>query len=704
MPAFEGRRENRRMKLLWTEGNYRRIFLDMHIDDWNGEFLSKVDPRSIVNLLKDAGAQQIVVKCRTHTGLAHYPTKIGRMHRGLSGRDYVKEMIECCHEAGIAVMAYFSQIFDNYAYETHPEWRAVNGLGYTSREIEDYDNPNQFRKGRYGICCPNNVEYRSYVRDCLTEITANYQFESIFLDMPYWPEVCYCQECRAKYKAYSGRDIPRVVNWGDPEFRKWQALREEWIAEFAAASTAAVKAVRPGVTVEHNMSVATSPWYTAATELIAGSCDYTGGDLFGGYLEQTFICKYYKNLSKSLPFVYITSRCDPDLLHHTTTKSEDELLLHGITALVHNGAFSICDGANPDGTICEDVYTGVIRHVFDRTRDYEKYMSGDMITDVSIWFPEHAKFDLKDNGRPVYADPVTCGAAGGHDYLTNLLQMTRILRDENIPFDVVPGKKLKSGLDNSTLTISGAAFIPDGEMDAIEKFIRGGGRLYISGHIGHPRLLEMLEAGYEGETEHNVTYMSPTESGKRFFSDFSGTLPMAVHGKQVKLALKGDYELLATITLPYTMTGKREFSAIHSDPPGIRTEYPAAVLKNIGKGKILWTAAPIENSRPYMSRKAVGKMIRELAGNLSFTSDAPACVEVLGWKKGGKHYFAAVNQQETAPVAPMYNIEVILPETVRSAHVLESGEVLRVDRTETGSVIYLPRVDIFLMFEVEMQV
>ena len=36
---------------MWYEGNYRRIFLDMHIDDWNEEFLSKVDGLRLLKIL-----------------------------------------------------------------------------------------------------------------------------------------------------------------------------------------------------------------------------------------------------------------------------------------------------------------------------------------------------------------------------------------------------------------------------------------------------------------------------------------------------------------------------------------------------------------------------------------------------------------------------------------------------------------------------
>lgn len=683
---------------MWLEGNFRRIFLDMHIEDWNEDFLSKVDPEALVELLADAGAQQIVVKCRTHTGLAHYPTKIGRMHRGLKGRDYVREMIDLCHARGIAVMAYFSQIFDNWAYEAHPEWRGINGEGRTSREYEEYDSPIMFRKGRYGILCPNNEDYRAYVKACLTEMTEQYQFETIFLDMPFWTENCYCPSCRKKYFDATGKDLPRIIDWKDPAFRHWQELREEWMGEFARFSSACVKAVRPEVTIEHNMCSITSPWQSATTDLVAEASDYVGGDLYGGYLQQTFICKYFRNLSKALPFVYITSRCDPGLSYHTTTKSEEELLLHGITALVHNGALSICDGANPDGTLTPRVYTGVVKKAFARSAPYEKYAGGEMHSNVAIWFASRSKYDMSENGNPVC--PETFNLRQKNEYIQNPISMAKILREENVPFNVVPSKKLDA-LHDKLLVVSGVVNIRDEEMEAIEAFVQEGGALYLSGYIGHPRLLELLEAEYGGETEHRVTYMNPTEAGKRFFTDFDAQSPMAVQEAQQILRFTGDYELLARLTLPYTMTGRKEFSAIHSDPPGIHTDMPAAVLKQVGKGQILWVAAPIENARPLMSRHVVGRMVRALCGELVFSSNAPAFVEIVSWTKGGKQYFAVINQQETAPIAPMPGIEVTVPRPVARATMAETGESLPV-REENGKwIISLPVLDVFHIFSIE---
>ena len=116
---------------MWIEGNYRRNLMDMHIDDWNEEFLSKINPLEYAEALADAHVQCAMVKAKPHTGLCYWPCDIGRMHRGLKGRDFFGEMVKLCHERGIAVIAYYSQIFDNWAYDNHPDWRLICPDGRT---------------------------------------------------------------------------------------------------------------------------------------------------------------------------------------------------------------------------------------------------------------------------------------------------------------------------------------------------------------------------------------------------------------------------------------------------------------------------------------------------------------------------------------------------------------------------------------------
>ncbi|MCM1049611.1 MAG: alpha-L-fucosidase [Clostridiales bacterium] len=680
---------------MWIEGNYRRNLMDMHIDDWNPKFLSRLNVDEYVDALKDAGIQAAMVKGRSHTGLAYYPTKIGRMHKGLKGFDFFGTMVEKCHENGIAVVAYFSQIFDNWAYENHPEWRLVTGDG---KGLQEYRGTSDFKSGRYGIMCPNNEEYREYVKACLTEMNELYDFEGMFLDMTFFPEVCYCPSCRKKYKVETGKELPRIIDWNSQEWLDYVYKRDEWLAEYARFATACVKKIKPHVTIEHQFSRITGPWIDGSSELLLDAIDCASGDYYGGFLQQTFINKYYKNVSPYLPFVYHTSRCDPALEYHTTTKTQEELLLHIITALVHNGAFLLVDAINPDGSIVPDVYHNIMKKVYEITSQYEQYVNGCLYHDAAIWFASHAKYDPNETRHDVmdkvfwpkfYTESPVCAAA--------------ILRENNIPFEVIGTKNIRSERAK-VLILSHVANIRDEEMDEIEAYLNAGGNLLISGHIGNKRLEKLLGVRVIGRTEHNFTYMSPTNAGADLFAGFSHLAPLTIdmHQTEVEIVDNENLTVLATMTLPYTMTGTSEFAAIHSNPPGVYTDSPCALLKETQNSKIIWISAPIEMSKPYMSRQVYMRMVDYLRGEASFTSNAPKFVEVLEWNKNGVDYFAVINEQEESPIAPMYDITIevkgcadkkayLLPQKTELPSEIINGNTLK---------IHLPKLEVFHILQI----
>jgi hypothetical protein len=204
-----------------------------------------------------------------------------------------------------------------------------------------------------------------------------------------------------------------------------------------------------------------------------------------------------------------------------------------------------------------------------------------------------------------------------------------------------------------------------------------------------------------GLTEHDFTYMSPTEEGKQFFTGFSTLAPLTIPMKQyiVKVVEDSNCTILATQTLPYTMPDTDQFAAIHSNPPGIYTDQPAVILKSVGKGKIIWTAAPIEITKPYMSRQVVRNMISYLSGELKFISNAPKFVEVLMWNKEGKDYFAVINQQEESPIAPMYDITIDIKGIDKKVRLAADHTELKTETVGDSTRIYLPKLKVFLMIE-----
>lgn len=680
---------------MWIEGNYRRNLMDMHIDDWNPDFLAKINVDEYVDALVDAGVQAAMVKGKPHTGLCYYPTKVGRMHKGLRGYDFLGEMVKKCHENNIAVIAYFTQIFDNWAYEEHPEWRLITAEG---RNMREYRGEPNFKTGRYGIVCPNNQGYRNYVKECLTEMNTMYDFEGMFLDMTFWPEVCYCPSCRERYKNETGKEIPRIIDWNNSDWKEFASKREEWMTDYANFATQCVKKIKPNVTIEHQFSRITGSWVDGSTEQLTTAVDYAGGDYYGGFLQQTFINKYYKNVSPNLPFIYHTSRCDPELVFHTTTKTKEELLLHVITALVHNGAFLLVDAINPDGSIVPEVYHHMMKEIYGETGQYEKYVNGNLYHDASIWFATHAKYDPHDNNVEIMDKTFE-----PKFYLEAPVAAASVLRENNIPFEVIGSKNIASD-SAKVMILSHVASITDNEMDAIEAFLSKGGNLYISGPIGNKRLSDLLGVKVVGRTAHNFTYMSPTEAGAELFEGFTALTPFTVAMNQVEIEIidGNGLTVLANQTLPYTMTNTYEFAAIHSNPPGVYTQKPCAIMKKIKNSKIVWMAAPIEMSKPYMSRQVFKRIIQSLSGASLFTSNAPKFVEVLSWEKENKTYFGVINEQEESPIAPMYDIVIDAKKVNAKAYLLPTKTELKTEMIDEETTrIHLPKLEVFQMIILE---
>src|SRR5207247_9082730 len=115
-------------------------------------------------------------------------------------------MVALLHERGSAVWAYYSAIFNNWAYNAHPEWRLVasapGGLWGVGT--------------RYGECCPANPEYVGFMLAQAEELSRAYAFDAFFFDMVFWPDVCVCESCRRRCREETGADIPSGVDWRDP--------------------------------------------------------------------------------------------------------------------------------------------------------------------------------------------------------------------------------------------------------------------------------------------------------------------------------------------------------------------------------------------------------------------------------------------------------------------------------------------------------
>ena len=137
-------------------GTYRRSLLDMHIPDWDSQFLSKYDPVALAKQYKNANVDGVLLYCKSHMGLNYWPAPVGGVHPAAKNRDLVGELVVELNKLNIRPAAYHSVMYDNWAAENHPDWRIQSASTLTG-------DKNRIALGaRYATCCPNNPNYLEY--------------------------------------------------------------------------------------------------------------------------------------------------------------------------------------------------------------------------------------------------------------------------------------------------------------------------------------------------------------------------------------------------------------------------------------------------------------------------------------------------------------------------------------------------------------
>ncbi|MHB1483876.1 MAG: alpha-L-fucosidase [Saccharofermentanales bacterium] len=672
----------------WYEKSYRRNLVDMHIEDWNDEFLSKFDPRDYYENLRRAGIKSPMLYIQSHVGYCYWPAKSGHMHNAFRGREHaMRDLFDMCHDGGMDVVAYYSLIYNNWAYENHPEWRMLTLSGRGSRD----------NGGRYGLCCPNNQEYRNFVTNQIDDFSEYFDFEGIFLDMTFWPLLCcYCDSCKSRWEKEIGGEMPVNVDWNDPQWLVFVKKREEWLGEFAWMATDRVKMNKPGCSVEHQNSTVLHNWMFGVNLPIIEASDYAGGDFYGGIEQQSLACKLYYTLTKNQPFEYMTSRCYPALYEHTTTKPEDMLYQSVMMTYAHHGAALIIDAIDPAGTMDKRVYE-TIGSIFESSARYEPFLEGFPKADVGIYFSMSGKMNPAQAVVP--ADSGDAGA-GGIPHLDAVLGASNSLRKHHIPYWIVGNNRLDM-LDNlKVLVVPDSPFMDEKDIARIKEFVLAGGKLYFSRYSAPSLAEEIFGLTYDGLTEESVTYFSPTATGHYLMPQFTENYPMTVMTTQARLSgeIQNGTQVLATMTLPYA-DGSR-FSSIHSNPPGNKTMMPSLLRANYGKGTVIWSAAPFEGAVRVQHSDVFADLILDLNGPFSSTIDAPEYIEhiVFNVLEKNRILVSLVNIQDQFRFYETQNIYVKIKTNKAPVSIYEIPDRNILQYTFTGEEVIIP-VDSFHIFK-----
>ncbi len=679
----------------WYEHAYRRAVIDMHIPDWDDAFLSEFDPDEYVEMLRVSRAQSIVCYCQSHVGLFNFPTQVGRQHRAWKGRNVLGEVIDKCHANGIAVQLYTSLIFDRWAGDEHPEWRMrtwddkIHGLG-----------------DRHAVLCINSP-YREYVRSFVTEICANFDFEGIRFDMTFWPWLCFCPHCTQRFADEVGGEIPRTIDWLDPQWVAFQRSRERWLLEFAALATGTVRQHKPRATVEHQSSTYSLNWMFGVTAPLAQQNDFLQGDFYGDQLQGSFVRKLLGRLSPNQPFGYETS-FSVSLQNHTAMKSEALLEAKASAAIADSAAFIFIDAIDPIGTINRRAHQRMGK-IFDRLMPFYEHLGGERIGDIAIFFSPESKFDMAGNGTHVRS-PNT------HDAHTeSSMQAAARLISHQLPLGVVTKESLSHLSDLKVLILSNVNMMDQEECAAIRQWVRNGGKLLATGGSslvdkqGRQQDNFMLADVFgvslvKADWSPRRHYISPTASGQQFFAEYDAKYPAFCEGYGFEVRAHEGVEVLATTTLPWPRDDSSRFSSIHSDPPWKPTDLPEIVSHRFGAGHVIYGSSLIENLDTL--RETYIRLLHYLEDTYRFEATAPSSVEVTMFHQPDRQRYTVslVNFQDPLPNIPIDGIEVRIriPETVKQVTQLPGEQEIRFTKRADEVVFRSPRLETLAMFAVNI--
>ncbi|MBQ9070540.1 MAG: alpha-L-fucosidase [Clostridia bacterium] len=676
------------MENKWYKKSYRRSLVDMHIEDCDESFLSEFSPEKYVEYLKAAKMDSAMIYLQSHVGLCHYPTKSGVVHKNLRGReDVIKKTIDLIHKNGMFAVGYYSLIYNTREEDRHPEWRMID-------DTKTGTSPHQ-RGGRYGFLCPNNMEHRAFVKTQLSELAEYFDLDGLFLDMTFWPAICKCECCRARFESETGyAEIPDMNDFASEAALTFRKIRYKWMTDFATDITAHARAVMPGVTVSHNNASAVSrDGKRGVDETIGDLCDYVTGDLYGTLLGHSFSMKYYRAVSNNQPYEYMLTRFSQNLSQHTLSKTARALTQSVLLTAAHHGANFVIDAIDPVGTVNPEV-AKLIGEAYSKEMLYEKYLNvGESVSDVGLWYSISGRFSKREQKL---------------DSLTASTNLGETFGKNHILYDVVTNKTAESMKRYKVVFAPAIAGLDKEHIEAAKNYVKGGGVLCFSGTEETELIREFFGSELIGMTDNNNTYVAPTSLGDDILSPFTKKYPLALADKApLVTAPRENVRVLATLTLPYRdPENPARFASIHSNPPVIATEHPMMMEADYGLGKVMWLGVSFDGYEARQHREVAIKILRRYFGEeeQTVTSNAPKMVEIVAYKAEDEWQISLCNVGDADDGRIILPFDVTVKTEKEPKGVFVLPEMTPVDFTYNDGMLTFKtkNLDLFDMYSVKL--
>jgi hypothetical protein len=329
----------------------------------------------------------------------------------------------------------------------------------------------------------------------------------------------------------------------------------------------------------------------------------------------------------------------------------EELEVRALSAVAFGGQFMAIDAIEPDGRVNPAAYESLTT-VFDAIRPYEKYGAASPIADVGVYHSERSHISMEEIGSLLTElQPGAPEAPVSPHWLATRGALGAI-GDAHLTAAALTWADLDRLDEFAVVVLPNVLRMEHDEVEAFRNYVRGGGRLYASGHTSllttdgkqHDDFLlaDLFGCHFTGEAPEPMTYLRIASAELAEAIKPIDYVPVGEPFVSVRrhvrapaptvLTVTADPgpDVLATVTLPYGgglgTRDDEQWANIHSTPPWEDTSRPAILRQRFGAGEVVYSTVDLEGAAGRLaarSRQLFVAIVRELLGRRpSFEADA----------------------------------------------------------------------------------
>lgn len=428
---------------------FRQIHLDFHTSPLIEGIGSAFDPKAFAGAFRDAAVDSVTVFSKCHHGHSYHPTRVGRMHPGL-GFDLLRGQIDALHGVGIKAPVYLSAAWDEYAADTHPEWRLVSPPGETLVRSRD-NNPTGWAFLDF------SSPYLDYLGRQVEEVMTHYgDADGIFID------ICFQMQ---SVSIYARQAMDRAgLDW-ESETDRERFVRDS-VRNFYESVTATVRRHDAKMPLFFNSGhVVRGPsarHQAYNTHLELESLPTAGW----GYDHFPVSARYVDPLG--IPFIGMTGKFHFTWGEIGGYKRPEALVYEAGAMLAHGAGCSIGDHLHPTGRI-DPATMSIIAPAYQWVSEREPWARGSQNRAQIGLLSLEAVESAQASGAPSRHSSVDDGAV-------------RVLLEAGYCFDVLDTES-DFGL-YQLLILPDAVPVSDALKGKIEAYVAKGGRVLLTGRSG----------------------------------------------------------------------------------------------------------------------------------------------------------------------------------------------------------------------------